>query len=145
MHRIFFTNKGHTKRAGMPNIYPYKPFSSTPIEVFSIPGGLTLIIDPKLVHRNYFTCEFYAIINESVVVIEYGENRRYYSYSVALGGNYNKYNGGVLNINNGHEISKMSPDGRRRFVGIQKEALDLIHEGISQFENYFMIKEEQPV
>lgn len=55
MDRIYFADKGHTRKHGCPNLWPVKGklFYKTPKEIFIGPG-LVAYIDPKLVERRYF-------------------------------------------------------------------------------------------
>lgn len=55
MNRIYFANKGHTRKHGCPNLWPVigTQFSNTPRDIFNEPG-LVVYVDPKLVNHQYF-------------------------------------------------------------------------------------------
>jgi hypothetical protein len=138
MNRIFFKGKGHTIKRGIPNVWPYKSISITPIDFFS-EHGLTLRLDPKAMNRGqYFKCEFSAIINHTVTVVEYSPGRQYLNYEVAVHGSYNNWNNGFANIQLSKDLTGTLPDQRQDHANIQKAAVDLVYAGIEQFENYFM-------
>jgi hypothetical protein len=142
MNRIYFLNKRHVRKAQIPNIWPYKSVHSAPREFFQ-DSGLTMVLDPQLINHNYFKCAFYVIINETVEIVEYAPGRQYLRYHVPLAGAYNKYNNGFISIEMSKDIKDMDANARGYYSRVQHEALDLMYDGIREFETYFTKREEQ--
>ena len=142
MNRIFFTNKAHTRKRGIPNIRPGNSLHELPIEFFDEPG-FTLIVNPRLVRGSYFMCEFFAIINNTVRRVSYVLGREYTTWTSALDGRYNKYNNGFIHIESGHCTRNISQIEKDIFMEAQKSAISLVYEGIAEFERYFLTEEGQ--
>jgi hypothetical protein len=141
MNRIFFVNKGHTRKINIPNIWPYKSVHSTPLDFFSEPG-LTLRMDPKAMnHGKYFKCEFNVIINSSARVVEYVPGRQYVNCEVAAHGTYNNWKNGFINIQLSKDMSNIPHEHIVRHAILQKAAVDLVYEGVQEFKSYFMREE----
>lgn len=143
MNRIYFVNKGHVRKARIPNIWPYRSINSAPIEFFN-ESGLTVVLDPKLINHTYFVCDFYAIANGTAEAVEFVPGRQYLRYQVPISGAYNKYNNGFMRLEMSKEIRSMDANARSYYSMVQHEAMDLVYEGIREFETYFMPREEQP-
>lgn len=136
MNRIFFQNKGHTRKLPIPNVFPFKSVHSAPREFFDEPG-LTLMLDPKLIDLKYYTCEFFIIINKTVETVQHVRGKPYLKYAVALGGAYNKYNNGYLRIESYDLIGIKNQAEVNLYKHIYKDAIDLVYEGIREFQSYF--------
>jgi hypothetical protein len=136
MNRIFFANKGHTKRAKIQNIWPVKYVAYTPISFFQEPG-LTMYINPQLKNLEYFACEFEIFENFGTSETENNNynGHKYVQLNSVLGGVYNR---GFLTLRaylSGFD--QKSAQEREHIVHLGQEAFKLMNEGLAEFEQYF--------
>jgi hypothetical protein len=134
MNRILFSNKGCTLKRGIPNLMPPDKNKVIDISFFSEPG-LSLRIDPKLISKCYFVCDFFVVNNHEVEEVYYTETRSYLKYNPLIAGTYSS---GNLQIRQYYSDFKNLTHEQRTFkLDIINEAMQLLNQGLQEFEEYF--------
>lgn len=138
MNRIYFADKGHTRKHGCPNLWPVagKQFSYTPRDIFSEPG-LVAYINPKLVEHKYFEAHI-SIYNTA----EVGYRSNWNGVGEHMtGGCILNATAGTLGYVSIHSAIKSTERNTVNDSGAvwhsRQEAISLLREAILQFRQYF--------
>ena len=142
MNEIYFTDKGHTRKLNIPNIWPTKENAYAPAEFFH-GKKLVLLVDPVLVDRTFYTATFQ---------IYDAERMRYTTFNV-VDAPPRIISSGIMwaSLGKGHlEISTRTTTvygmldlddvEKNRFWALRDEALKLLREGIEEFNKYFPVQ-----
>jgi len=134
MNRIFFADKGHTRRAGIQNLWPAKYITQVLVEFFDCPG-LTMHINPRLKNSEYFDCEFHIYNNSGTKYRESPTGYRYMWFDTVLAGTYGK---GTLSLHiHKGDFKNLTQEQRSISLDMKQDALALLYQGIAEFEQYF--------
>lgn len=139
MNRIYFADKGHTRKE---KCYPLWPVRDTrmmmlPEDFFSTPG-LVCYINPKRIYNQYFISDFYIYAAENMV------RRRYYDAHGFEGmpimtGNLIK---GYLSISsNIPKLLSGDIDQIDMSWGSRSMAIDLLRDAVNLFSQFFPVQE----
>ena len=138
MNRIYFADKGHTRKHGCPNLWPVTGslFSRTPRDIFSEPG-LVAYVNPKLVNRQYFEAHI-SIYNTAEVT--YRPNWNNIGEHMTGGCILNAAVGthGYVNINSAVKSTDANVFNDSEMIwGSRQAAVNLLREAALQFIQYF--------
>lgn len=137
MDRIYFANKGHTRKHGCPDLWPVadKYFYRTPRDFFNEPG-IIVYIDPKLINDLHFIARINFYDPSKI------------TFRPSWNGEYEFFNGGCFmtaELRRGHITYNSSiealPEHRLdlepRSWNIREEALRLLKQSVEKFTTYF--------
>lgn len=138
MNRIYFANKGHTRKHGCPNLWPVVGglFGRTPKELFNEPG-LVAYVDPKLVNHQYFEAHI-SIYNTTEVTYHpnWDNTYEYMTGGCILNGTVgrNRYVSMHTHIK---ETNANAFNDSEIIWGSRQAAIALLKEATLQFIQYF--------
>jgi hypothetical protein len=137
MNEIYFTNKGHTIKLNIPNIWPNKYMGYAAPELF-IGKKLVLLIDPVMVDKSYYIANFSVFDAERVSYTEPREGHPLAMISSPfLWASLIK---GVITITTKsikENLLNIGQAEKERFWGMRSEALDLLKLAVDEFTKYF--------
>lgn len=147
MDEIYFTDKGHTKKLNIPNIWPSAGNVGVPKEFFAN-KRLVLLIDPVLMNRAYFQATFSVYDAERVEYMKL-DNVRYMLYgSVFMGATMHK---GSLSIHvhtpSRENLLEIDAAELQRYWAIRDAGMKLIMRGVEEFKRLFPVQTttQQPI
>lgn len=137
MNEIYFTNKGHTNKLNIPNIWPTREANRAQAEFFQ-GKKLILLIDPVLVDRAYYTATFQVYDAERITYYDLRDGTKLMS---SYGFMWAELKKGDIHITTKNTAAtgflEMSPLERDRFWAYRDEALQLLKIGVEEFDRYF--------
>jgi hypothetical protein len=137
MNRIYFANKGHTRKHGCPNLWPVTGdlFHRTPRDIFNEPG-LVAYINPKLCNRSFFEAHI-AIYHTNEIVYRPNWNNDgehmaggCIMHAVVRHGAVSMHSHIIARDNNVFDDSET-------VWGARQAAIGLLREAVRQFIQYF--------
>lgn len=138
MNRIYFANKGHTRKHGCPNLWPVigKLFHRTPRDIFNEPG-LVVYINPKLVNRQYFEAHI-SIYNTAEVTYRpsWNNDGEYMSGGCILDATVGV--SGYVSLHSAVKATESNTFNDSEMIwGSRQAAVELLKEAALQFIQYF--------
>lgn len=137
MTRIYFANKGHTRKAKCTNLWPVKGsnFARTPKWFFDTPG-IVVYIDPKLEQDKWFRAEFALYDTRSVVYAPAWDGKGEFLRSGCI--MTATYNGIGLYIRTSlSEYSTASEADKKLKWMQQHDCIQALEEALPVYLNYF--------
>jgi len=140
MNEIYFTNKGHTNKLNIPNIWPTREITHVRPEFFN-GKKLVLLVDPILVDKAYYTAAFQIYDAERVNYYTLGDGTKVmmnagFMWAYLIQGDIT-----ITTRNIGPAgLLKMDALEKARFWAYRDEALQLLKEGVAEFDRYFRVQ-----
>lgn len=140
MNEIYFTNKGHTNKLNISNIWPTRETARVRPEFFQ-GKKLVLLIDPVMVDKTYYTATFRVYDAERITYYEMSDGTKVMSSHCFMHAELNKGDLFITTRNTAiSDFLSASPVEKNRFWAYRDEALQLLRQGVEEFDSLFPIQ-----